>query len=144
MISNLLTVIKKYASFKGVASRSEFLSWALFLVVLFAIILGITIITRIPLYALFIAGLLLLLPTLAVAVRRMHDVGRSGWCVVIWLLVGMGTVIYGFLSGYLLQGMSPGYDEVAPFANIIMPILTIISLGLSILILIWLAMPSRE
>ena len=144
MISNLLTVIKKYASFKGVASRSEFWCWALFLVVLFAIILGITIITRIPLYAMFIAGLLLFLPTLAVAVRRMHDVGRSGWWVVIWLLVGIGTVIYGFLSGYLLQGMSPGYDQVAPLANIIMPALAIISLGLSILILIWLAAPGKE
>jgi uncharacterized membrane protein YhaH (DUF805 family) len=36
-----------------------------------------------------IASLALLLPTLAVSVRRLHDTGRSGW----WLLVGLVPLV---------------------------------------------------
>lgn len=61
------TFSKKYCSFSGRATRREF--WSFFLV-------------GIPLYS-GIWMLVLLLPLLAVAVRRMHDINKSGW----WILV---------------------------------------------------------
>ncbi len=68
----------RYATFSGRASRSEYWWWALF--VLLASI-GTAMISD-TVSGLFALGTLL--PFLAVASRRLHDMGRSGW----WQLVG--------------------------------------------------------
>lgn len=68
----------RYATFSGRASRSEYWWWALF--VLLASI-GTSMISD-TVSGLFALGTLL--PFLAVASRRLHDMGRSGW----WQLVG--------------------------------------------------------
>ena len=78
------SVFSKYATFSGRARRSEY--WwfylAYFLVAVVATIidgiLGVTILEVILVLA-------VLIPGLAVSVRRLHDVGRSGW----WLLIGL-------------------------------------------------------
>ncbi|WP_411343743.1 DUF805 domain-containing protein [Paenibacillus sp. WLX1005] len=74
-----LYVLKHYATFTGRASRTEFWMFALFNA-LFAIacliidnILG----TERILYAVYM--LAVLVPTIAVSVRRLHDIGRTGW-----------------------------------------------------------------
>ena len=77
-----LTVVKKYADFNGRARRSEYWYFALFSTI-FSIILafvGRAIHTTIigTLYSLAV-----LLPTIAVGVRRMHDVNKSGWYILI-------------------------------------------------------------
>jgi uncharacterized membrane protein YhaH (DUF805 family) len=41
----------------------------------------------------FIAGLALLLPSLAVAVRRLHDIGKSGWWYFLCLIPFIGGII---------------------------------------------------
>lgn len=69
----------RYATFSGRASRSEYWWWALF--VLLASI-GTAMISD-TVSGLFALGTLL--PFLAVASRRLHDMGRSGW----WQLVGI-------------------------------------------------------
>lgn len=74
---SIATCFSKYVSFSGRASRSEY--WWFWL---FTFILG------------FVCGLIdetfstlvnlaLFLPMIAVGVRRMHDTGRSGWCLII-------------------------------------------------------------
>jgi len=84
-----LGAFKKYATFSGRARRAEYWYFVLFNMI-FAIIamvldnvLGIS--SRAtgygPLYGLY--ALVSLLPSLAVAVRRMHDVGKSGWFILI-------------------------------------------------------------
>ncbi|MBP5622834.1 MAG: DUF805 domain-containing protein [Thermoguttaceae bacterium] len=88
---------KKYASFRGRASRSEFWFFVLGVVLLGALVVGVEIVVgadtlarpgdlRIPL---FNAALLLCLalPSLAVAARRFHDVGFSGWLYGVVLLI---------------------------------------------------------
>lgn len=72
--------MKKYAQFTGRASRKEF--WMFFVVNLgISVLVGLT---RIQILA-TLYSLAILIPALAVAVRRLHDTNRSGW----WLLVGL-------------------------------------------------------
>ena len=67
---------KAYRCFEGRARRSEY--WFFFL---FSLILSVIPIVNI------IAGIALLIPGLSVAVRRLHDTGRTGW----WLLLGLSS-----------------------------------------------------
>ncbi len=63
-----------YANFKGRASRKEFWYFALFnlLVATFFILLNLPILV-------FIYALITLVPSVSLAVRRLHDVNMSGW-----------------------------------------------------------------
>jgi len=77
-----LKVLKQYADFNGRARRSEYWYFALFNVL---ISFGIGIISgflNLPFLG-TLYSLAVLIPGIAVAVRRMHDVGKSGWFVLI-------------------------------------------------------------
>ncbi len=67
---------KRYFDFSGRSSRSEFWWWCLF-----TVFIGL-----IP-----FASLITLIPSLAVNVRRLHDINRSGWWLL--LLFGLGFLI---------------------------------------------------
>jgi uncharacterized membrane protein YhaH (DUF805 family) len=77
--TSVRTCLKKYATFTGVATRPEYW-WFVLFNFLGAIIIGFTGILALRL----VWALALLLPGLAVAVRRLHDTGRSAW----WILTG--------------------------------------------------------
>lgn len=62
-----------------------------------------------------IAGLLLFLPQLSVAIRRLHDTDRSGW----YLLAPLAIVIAGTLAIALLVTILPALAGVAGFVMII-------------------------
>ena len=72
-----LKVLKQYADFKGRARRKEY--W---MFILFNAIVS-TVLSMIEPTVYGIYSLALIIPTFAVAVRRMHDVGKSGWYVLI-------------------------------------------------------------
>jgi uncharacterized membrane protein YhaH (DUF805 family) len=79
-----LKVLKEYAVFKGRARRTEFWMFVLFNII-FSIVatildkfIGIKIISS-------LYGLAVLIPSLAVGVRRLHDIAKSGW----WWLIGL-------------------------------------------------------
>ncbi len=81
--------IKKYANFEGRASRPEYWYFVLFNVII-SIALGIIggrHHTLENLYALFI-----LIPGITVSVRRLHDIGKSGWMLLISLIPIIGTI----------------------------------------------------
>jgi len=77
-----LKVLQNYATFKGRASRSEYWYFVLFNII-FSIVLGFVsgLVDVSILYTIY--SLALLIPSIAVAVRRMHDVGKSGWYILI-------------------------------------------------------------
>ena len=85
-------IAKKYANFNGRASRSEFWWFSLFcIIVTFVAVIFDSIYidnaqTMGPVELL--SSLALLLPSLSVTARRLHDVGRSGW----WMLIAI-TII---------------------------------------------------
>ena len=74
----------KYANFKGRASRSEFWFFYLFLVIGYAITIS-TIFISIKLFigTMSIFVLAMIIPSLAVTVRRLHDINKSGWFILL-------------------------------------------------------------
>jgi uncharacterized membrane protein YhaH (DUF805 family) len=81
----------KYLDFEGEASRPEFWWFFLFVgVVSFALAL-----VSNKLSGLF--SLVVLVPYLAVTVRRLHDTNRSGWWVLVWFVPVVGWLILVFL-----------------------------------------------
>ena len=93
-----LKVLKQYADFSGRARRSEYWYFALFNMI-FAIcamildnVLGIALegIGYGPLYLLYV--LAMFIPGVAVLVRRLHDVGKSGWMYFIVLIPIIGAI----------------------------------------------------
>lgn len=103
------SVLSQYATFSGRARRSEYWFFALFTVlaviasgivggIIGNIIGGTETALVIGMAFYYLAGLALLLPGLAVAVRRLHDTDRSGWWIFIGLVpFGGGIVLLIFM-----------------------------------------------
>lgn len=82
MIQSIGSALKKYVDFQGRATRKEFWSFFLFFYAVSIIaggidgLLGTDFVGNIAVLSIF-------LPYLAVAVRRMNDVGKNGWFILI-------------------------------------------------------------
>lgn len=109
-----LKALKQYVDFSGRARRKEYWMFVLFNL-LFAIaamildnVLGIAIegIGYGPLYGLY--SLVVLVPGLAVGVRRLHDVGKSGWMLLIALIPLVGAI---WLLVLLVTDGEPGTNK---------------------------------
>ncbi len=87
------TCFKKYADFSGVATRPENWWFALFNV-LGSVLLGLTGLALLR----FLWFLGLIVPALAVAVRRHHDAGRSGWWVLTSFIAPWGIILLCYPS----------------------------------------------
>ena len=68
---------QNYTNFKGRASRAEYWWWALFTVILSILLSSIS--DSIG----NLGSLVTLLPSIAVAIRRVHDVDRAGWFILV-------------------------------------------------------------
>lgn len=77
-----LTVLKRYAVFEGRARRTEYWYFFLFNLIISLVLavadraIGMQVLR--PVYALAV-----LLPSIGVGIRRMHDVGKSGWFILV-------------------------------------------------------------
>lgn len=87
-----LKVLRQYADFTGRARRMEYWMFTLINLVV-AIVLLIIDATLGTMVLYWIYALAVLIPGLAVAVRRLHDTGRTGW----WLLIGLIPIIGGIV-----------------------------------------------
>ena len=97
-----LVVLERYAKFDGRAGRAEFWWFVLanFLVfVALAILAGIADIFFI---VYFLYGLAVLIPSLAVAIRRLHDTDKSGWFILFGLIPFVGFII--LIVFYAMEG----------------------------------------
>jgi uncharacterized membrane protein YhaH (DUF805 family) len=94
-----LKVLKNYAVFQGRARRKEYWMYTLFNVL---VLIVLSILDRVlglssetygigPLYVLY--ALAVLIPGLAVGVRRLHDIDKSGW----WMLIAFIPLIGGIV-----------------------------------------------
>ncbi len=112
-----LAVLKKYAVFEGRARRKEYWMFAL-------INFGITLIPQILAsmsdslsWQMMMLGLMsiyvlaVFLPFWGVSVRRLHDIGKSGWYVFILLIPLIGSIWYLFL---MCTDSQPGSNQYGP------------------------------
>jgi uncharacterized membrane protein YhaH (DUF805 family) len=116
-LSWYLEALKKYAVFGGRSRRREYWYFVLFNIIV-GIVLGwidALLGTR-GSYAgagllSGIYGLAVLIPTLAVTVRRLHDIDRTGW----WILIGLVPLIGGIvLLVFALLDGTPGDNRYGP------------------------------
>lgn len=116
-------VLSKYATFEGRASRSEFWWWvlAVFLVLIVTQVIDGALIAPLLGFSAFapeagqplsfLVALGIILPNLAVGVRRLHDTGRSGWWILIGLIPLIGTLI---LLYFYIQPSEQGDNAYGP------------------------------
>jgi len=82
----------KFATFTGRARRSEYWWFSVVYVVGVIVVGGIAIALGQPIV--WLAAIVVAVPMLAVSVRRFHDMGQSGWRILINLIPVIGTIIY--------------------------------------------------
>lgn len=104
-----LEVLRKYAVFSGRAHREEYWMFFLFnLIISFVLGFALGIIqaaSGIDLSSMsLIYSLAILVPGIAVGIRRMHDLGRSGW----WILFPVVNFVF------LCLDSQPGENEYGP------------------------------
>ena len=112
-----IELLKKYAVFSGRAQRQEYWMFTLFNIIITLVLLIIAgvIATALEIAA---AGLLpnlytlaVLLPGIAVTVRRLHDTGRSGWWLLIAFVPFIGAIV---LLVFYVQDSQPGENQFGP------------------------------
>ncbi len=108
---------KKYAVFNGRSRRKEYWYFILFNL-LVSMLLGF-IDSMTGMYS-FEAGigllsgvytLAIIVPGIAVGIRRLHDTGRSGWWLLIGLIPFVGAIV---LIVFCVQDSQPGENEYGP------------------------------
>lgn len=108
----IATCFKKYVTFVGRAPRSEY--WYFYLFTVLALIGALLMDSMINpqlgeislLY--LITALALFLPSLSVAVRRLHDIDRSGWWLLLLLLPLIGAIV---MIIWVCQGGTQGENK---------------------------------
>jgi uncharacterized membrane protein YhaH (DUF805 family) len=81
------TCFKKYVDFSGRAARPEFWWFMLFQIVV-SVLLGI-----VSQSLQGLGNLVMLLPGLAVGARRLHDIDKSAWWMLLWLIPILGWIV---------------------------------------------------
>jgi uncharacterized membrane protein YhaH (DUF805 family) len=124
-----LQALKKYADFSGRARRKEYWFFVLFNIII-SVVLTVCDVFVGTYSAAASIGILtgiytlaVLIPGIAVSVRRLHDTGRSGWWVLIALVPLVGAIV---LLIFMLIDSQPGQNaygpspkaEEAPAANV--------------------------
>jgi uncharacterized membrane protein YhaH (DUF805 family) len=104
------SVFSKYVVFSGRARRSEFWWYALFAAIVYIVAAIIDAAIGSPVVG-YIVALALLLPSLAVTVRRLHDTGRSGWWILIGIIPLIGAIV---LLVFEVQDSQPGTNNYGP------------------------------
>jgi uncharacterized membrane protein YhaH (DUF805 family) len=129
-----------YANFRDRAARAEYWWWALFVVVvlLVASVLDYLVFRDWetgPFY--LVVALASFLPGLSVTVRRLHDIGRSGWWVALPVAASVLTAI-GTIAALVANPRDPLSGVGLIYAG--PPIIALVAS--SVLLLVWMFFPS--
>jgi uncharacterized membrane protein YhaH (DUF805 family) len=96
LVENYFSVLRQYAVFTGRASRKEF--W-MFVFVNFIISIIFSILTRIPVLrvifwiVLILFGLAVLIPSIALGIRRLHDINLNGLFLLLCLIPFVNVIL---------------------------------------------------
>ena len=124
MIDYFKLALSKYAQFTGRSRRSEYWYFALGTIIITYGLQGLGMALEMSILTILggIASLALLIPGIAVAVRRMHDVGRSGWWLLLVFIPLAGLVVLYWAAsdsepGANAWGPNPKTGEVADISS---------------------------
>ncbi len=109
-----MEALRKYADFSGRSRRKEYWFFVLFYLIIYLVLAivdtvilgseGIGLLTT-------LFALAMLIPGIAVSVRRLHDTGRSGWWILIGFIPFIGLIV---LLVFYFQDSQPGSNEYGP------------------------------
>ena len=93
LTNSVISCFNKYFDFETRSSRKEFWYWQLFRILMF---LSITYLESLGLSGLlFISNFIFLIPEVAVSIRRLHDINKSGWWILLTLtIIGIIPLTY--------------------------------------------------
>jgi len=106
-----------YANFSGRTPRSGYWWWVLFTIIVSVVasvvdnVAGLNYENQNAGWVSTIAGLALLIPSISVLFRRLHDIGRSGWWWLLGLICCIGQII---LFVFAQQDSQPGDNQYGP------------------------------
>jgi len=106
-----LAVLKKYAVFTGRARRTEYWMFVLFNVIIACVLGFIESLLGMPGIISGLYSLAVLIPSLAVGARRLHDTNRTGWWLLIGLVPFIGVIV--LIIFFVLPG-TPGENSFGP------------------------------
>lgn len=104
-------VLKNYVGFQGRARRKEYWMFTLFSIIFSLIFIILEEIVNLSSVLSSIYSLAILLPSLAVGARRLHDTGRSGWWQLLPLIPIIGLII---LIVFLCQDSQDNENKYGP------------------------------
>lgn len=137
------TCFQKYIVFDGRASRSEYWWWVLFTILISIPASVLDLLTGFG-WLSNLLSLALFLPGLAVAFRRFHDIGKSGWWVFFPMAVALVGVVVILVAGVVGFAGVLGSSGEATGAALIIALLTgAVVLAVLVLQLVWLCTPSQ-
>ena len=100
-----LVVLQRYAKFDGRAGRAEYWWFVLANIIVYIALLILMRISGIFIILAIGFWLAIIIPSIAVAIRRLHDTNKSGWFLLIALIPLIGAII--LIVFYATQG-DPG------------------------------------
>ncbi len=108
--------LKKYAEFDGRSTKSEYWYFVLFQVIISLVLIVLMALTNSSIFLLIqqVFSLAMLIPGLAVSVRRLHDVGKSGWMLLLSLIPLAGAI---YLIVLFATKSDPGDNAYGPNPN---------------------------
>jgi len=111
----LKPIKEKFADFNGRARRKEYWMFNLFVWIISSILnlIDLAIGTYVSSIAILstVFSLIVMIPSLALSVRRLHDVNKSGWYLLLWLLPIIGWI---WLFVLLVTEGDQGKNEYGP------------------------------
>jgi uncharacterized membrane protein YhaH (DUF805 family) len=106
-----LNGLKNYVGFSGRATRTEFWMFSLFSFIVSVILTVIDNVAGTNALLTNLYSLAVLLPSLAISFRRLHDAGKSAWWLLIGLIPIVGTII---LIVFLCKDSQEGENQFGP------------------------------
>ena len=103
-----IEVLKKYAVFSGRARRKEYWLFTLFTIIIICVLFLVEELAGAPGVITGLYYLAVLIPSIAVLVRRLHDTNRSGWWFFISFIPIIGSII---LLVFLVQDSQPNENR---------------------------------
>ena len=117
LVSATKTVLNNYAKFEGRSGRPEYWWFILAYFVASLVLAFVGGIIGVGELLANILGLALLIPSLAVAVRRFHDIGKSGWWILIGLIPVLGWIAFIYFAAQPSAGPNEHGEGPQPLAK---------------------------